>query len=163
MFTPIEKIDYFETAVEIGEWAERNYRFFVNKDTDNVEIAKEFAAQLERLPAEAMHYIQQAKNKIIDTGNTYPPLPVDFIKELKKIFILNRNKKIKPVYVDKIKFIAEKIYQINGDENKIKFIKMLHSKGKLRLKNKSIASMEIEQVLKRNNFNECEIREIIGS
>ena len=162
MHTPIQKLDYLEIAVGIGEWIERNYRYFVSKDTSNIEIAKDFAMQLERLPIGAMSYIQQAKNSIIDAGNTYPPLPVDFIKELKILF--NRNKKVtQPVYVDKIKFIAETIYKINGDENKINFIKTLHNKGKLRLKEKSIASLEIEKVLKRNNFDDEKIREIIGS
>jgi len=162
MYTPLEKIDYVENASEIAEWAERNYGYFVNKNSDESKIIQDFASQLERLPLGAMSYIQQTKNNFIDAGNSRPPSPIIFIKELKIIF--NRNKKeIQPVYVDKVKFISEKIYTINGDENKIKFIKMLHERGKLKLKIKSIASMSIEDVLRRNNFNEKEIRSIIGS
>lgn len=163
MHTPTTNIDYIKTASGIAEWMRRNYGYFVNKDSNRNQIVQDFAEQLERLPVGAMHYIQQTENNFIDTGIKHPPSPATFIQELKICF--NKNKKVQtqPVYVDKIKFIANKIYEINGDENKIRFIKMLHSKGKLRLKNKSIATMEIEQVLKRNNFNENEIREIIGS
>jgi hypothetical protein len=150
-------------ATEIAEWARINYGYFVNKDSDRNQINQNLSEQLERLPVGAMSYIQQTKNNFIDTDIKRPPSPAMFIQDLKICFNQNKKVQIQPVYVDKIKFIANKIYEIKGDENKIRFIKMLHSKGKLKLKNKSIASMEIEQVLKRNNFNECKIREIIGS
>lgn len=162
MHTPLNEIDYIQIATEIAEWVERNYGYFVNKNSDKIKIIQDFADQLERLSIDSIAYIEQAKNNFIDRGTTQPPIPLAFIQELKKI-ILNKNRKIKPVYVDKIKFIAEKVYKINGDENKIKFIKMLHQREKLKLKNKSIASMAIEEVLKRNNFSENEIREIIES
>lgn len=165
MYTPDEdKLDYTLVANEIAEWFERSYGYFVNKSSDKGKATDDFAKQLSRLPVDAMSYIEQNKNHFIDSGIKLPPSPATFIQELKICF--NKNKKVQkvqPVYVDKIKFIAEKIYKINGDENKIKFIKMLHEREKLGLKVKSIASMSIEEVLKRNNFNENEIREIIGS
>lgn len=163
MYTQANEIDYIEIATEIAEWFERNYGYFVNKNSDKEQIRDDFAEQLKRLPFDAMSYIQQIKNNFIDSSITYPPSPATFIQELKICF--NKNKKLQtpiPIYVDKIKFIAEKIYKINSDKHKIKFIKMLHKRGKLRLKVKSIASMEIEQVLKRNNYQEDEIIEIIG-
>lgn len=162
MFTPKEKIDYIETATEITEWIERTYGYVVNKNSDNIKIRDDFAEQLERLKVGEMSCIQQVKNNFIDSGITRPPTPTTFIQELKICFNKSQKTLIQPIFVDKIKFIAEKIYSLKGDENKIRFIKMLHSKGKLRLKIKSIASLEIEKVLKRNNYTENEISELIG-
>lgn len=162
MFTPKNKIDYIEVASEISEWFERNYGYFVNKNSDKIKIIQDFSSQLERLPIDAMLYIEQTKNNFIDSGIKHPPAPPVFIRELRATWYAKKTQtQTQPVYVDKIKFIAEKIYALKGDENKIRFIKMLHSKGKLRLKTNNIASMEIEKVLKRNNFNENEIRKII--
>lgn len=165
MFTPKKEIDYLEIASEISEWFERNYGYFVNKNSDKIKIIQDFAGQLERLPVGVMSYIQQTKNHFIDSGIKHPPVPPVFIRELRAIWYAKKPQpqtQTQPVYIDKIKFIAEKIYNIKGDENRIRFIKMLHSKKELNLKTKSIASMEIEKVLKRNNFTENEIREITG-
>lgn len=105
MHTPIKKLDYLYFATEISEWIERNYGYFVNKNSDKIKIIKDFAEQLERLPVEAMSYIQQAKNNIIDSGDTHPPLSVNFIKELKNI--LNKEKKLKKNKNDFIKIFSK--------------------------------------------------------
>jgi len=162
MHTPNNQIDFLENATEIAEWIERNYGFFVNKNSDKVKIVQDFAKHLERLPMGAMSYIQQAKNNFIDTGIKHPPSPVAFIQELKICF--NSNKKpIATPQQSKVRIIFENLYKINNDFDKIKYIKEIKNKELLRLRNKSIVSMEIEAILMRNNFNENEIREIIGS
>jgi len=164
MHTHNEKIDFLEIATEIAEWFERNYGYFVNKNSDKIKIIQDFEEQLKRLPIGAMSYIQQAKNNFIDFGNNRPPLPATFIKELRICF----NKKVQrmqPVYFDKIKFMADKIYTINGDNNKIKYIERLSNQGQLIpfFGYTNILTAEIKMVLKRNNFTENKIREIIGS
>lgn len=102
MWTPKPKVDFIETATEISEWIERNYGYFVNKNSDKVKIIKDFANQLERLPVDALSFIQQAKNNFIDYGIARPPLPLEFIQELKKVFRNNENDKqessVPPVY-----------------------------------------------------------------
>jgi len=162
MHTPKPNINFREIALEISEWIERNYGYFVNKNSDKNKIIDDFAEQLERLPVGAMSYIQQAKNNFIDSDTNRPPLPVDFIQHLKIIY--NQNKKTlsqKPVFFDKNRTIFENILKINDDFGKIKYIKTLSKKGFLRLKNNSVVKMEIEQVLKRNNFSENEIVNLI--
>lgn len=160
MFTPENKIDYIKIATEIAEWVERNFGYFVNKNSDKAKVIQDFSEQLERLPIESMSYIQQAKNNFIDKGDARPPTPLVFIQELKIILIKNNNNK-KPVYFDKVKYIVEQLYAIKNDTQKIKYIKTLSARGKLKLEKKSIATLEIQQILERNNFEKDEIRKII--
>ena len=73
MHTPLIKLDYIQIATEIAEWIERNYGYFVNKDSDKIKIIQDFAEQLKRLPVGAMSYTQAVKNKLIHSGNNRQP------------------------------------------------------------------------------------------
>jgi hypothetical protein len=102
MFTPKNKIDYIEIATEIAEWTERNYGYFVNKNSDKIKVIQDFSEQLERLPIGAMSYVKQIKNNFIDTGIKHPPSPATFIQHLKILFnkIKTKNGYIKVISSD---------------------------------------------------------------
>lgn len=102
MFTPNNEIDYTQQATEIAEWTERNYGYFVNKNSDKIKIIQDFSEQLERLPIGAMSYIKQIENNFIDTGITHPPSPATFIHELKIYFnkINAKNGYVKVITID---------------------------------------------------------------
>jgi len=97
MHTPDSQLDYKFFAIEISEWIERNYGYFVNKNSDKNEIIQDFKSQLERLPVGAMSYIQQVKNNLIDSGIKHPPTPATFIQDLKICF---NKTKIESGYVE---------------------------------------------------------------
>jgi hypothetical protein len=171
MFTPEPKIDFTEIAMDISEWIERNYGYFVNKSRDEAEVVKDFSKQLSRLPAGSMSYIEQAKNNFIDSNINRPPLPTQFINQLRIIF--NQNKKVIPKPFLRIKkqfndddnvgFISFQLFGKNNDFDKIKFIKNLSKTGQLKPIKKYPIMRMIEKILKENNYSNEKIREIINS
>jgi hypothetical protein len=166
MYTEHQKIDFKEIASNIAEWAERNYGYFINKSRDEVETIKDLATQLERLPFGSMSYIEQAKNNFIDRGIDRPPLPVQFINEIKICFDKNREiPKSRLTFFEKITILNNRINSLSTDGEKIKYIEFLSDKGKLEpiFQRKSILTMEIMSILNRNNYQNEKIREIINS
>lgn len=103
MYTP-STINYFKTASEISEWFERNFGYFVNKNSDKEKIVQDLAYQLERLPLGAMSYISQTLNDFVDGGNNRPPSLAEFIKALainfNKVKKATENKTIKIYSID---------------------------------------------------------------
>ena len=118
MHTPNIKIDYIHNSSEISEWFERNFGYFVNKNSDMVKIVQDLAYQLERLPAGAMSYILQTQNDFLDEGNKHPPTPAEFIKALK----INFNK------VEKESNKTIKLYSIDSIGNKHLYERDLNGK-----------------------------------
>lgn len=163
MHTIMPKLDYLEIASEITEWIERNFGYFVNKNSDKDKIIQDFSHQLERLPLESMSYLQQAKNNFYDKGLSRPPSPVEFIAELKTILNKQQNQEtVKIMRFNKVSFLMSHLFKMKTDSKKIKYINLLAEKGKLKqfLDNRSIATMEIEAILKRNNFSDEKIKEL---
>lgn len=168
MYTEEPKIDFKEIASNIAEWTERNYGYFVNQSSDKIEIIKDLATQLERLELKhlgSMSYIEQAKNNFIDRDIDRPPLPTQFINEIKICFNKNREvPKSRLTFFEKITILNKRINNLPTDGEKIKYIEFLSDKGKLEpiFQRKSILTMEITAILKRNNYQNEKIRLLIN-
>ncbi len=161
-------IDYTYVATNIAEWVERNYGYFVNKNSDKVEIIKDFANQLSRLDPSLMSYIEQAKNNFFDNNLSsstnydyqHPPNPLMFVRELKNCSIKTQER---TEFIDKMRLVFNRLHDLPTDSSKIQYIKELVEEENPQLKKISIVTMEIETILKRNGFNDCEIRNMINA
>jgi hypothetical protein len=169
MHTSSPKIDFIEIASDIAEWIERNYGYFVNAKSEESKIVQDFAEQLSRLPVGAMSYIQQAKNNFIDRNFSRPPLPTQFINELRIIF--NQNRVLPKPFLrikrqadnDNLGFICVQLFQKNNDFDKVKFIENLSKTGQLKPIKKFPIIKMMEKILQKNGYQNEKIREIINS
>lgn len=145
MYTPEPKIDYMGIAAEISEWIERNYGYFVNKTSNKIIIIDDFAYQLKRLPVENLSYIQRTKNSFFDQNLHRPPLPCEFIAELKLIANKNKNKAVNCVMYY--------LRHLKTEKQRLNYIKHLQKKGLLLGLKNTIVGCEVTKILKKHNID----------
>lgn len=163
MYSETSKIHFISIAIDISEWIERNWGYFVNKNSDKNQIIKDFANELERLPNDAMSYIQQIKNNLIDEGGKYPPTPSIFIYKLKIINNIQMNKtNVINTPKTKMRTILENLFLIKNDANKIKYIKRISREKIFDFQYKTVVKMEMESILKRNNYSAAKISRLLN-
>lgn len=163
-------IDYLAIATDISEWVERNYGYFVNKNSDKVEIVKDFAEQLARLDPHAMSFIQQSKNNLVDDlicnfapgTRPHPPTPLMFLSELRKCVNKEFNPKLlSTVIKDETRLIHDTLFTLPTMDGKLAYInKLVFSKNPL-LRTRSVATMEIESVLRKKGYTDERIGAVI--
>lgn len=86
-----EKLSVAKIAASVCEWSITRYGYFVNSSVDRVEMTKAFSEELNRLPRSCLRFVDEAKNKWIDSANKRPPTMPDFLNLLRELNNKNFN------------------------------------------------------------------------